>query len=70
MKLAKDLWAKWRKRSANLSRWIIIPAVCYLELLFHFWVGGEFSPAMLMNLLGFGLCLGGLLNLAAAAAGL
>ena len=67
MKLAKDLWAKWRKRSANLSRWIIIPAVCYLELLFHFWVGGEFSPAMLMNLLGFGLCLGGLLNLAAAA---
>lgn len=63
----KAIWAKWRALSANLHRWIMIPTVCYLELLFHHWVGAEFTPALFLNLLGFGLCLGGILNLISAA---
>ncbi|MGM9603546.1 MAG: hypothetical protein ACI3XG_00600, partial [Faecousia sp.] len=63
MNTLKSLWANWRMKSANLSRWLMIPAVCYLELLFHYWVGGEFTPALFLNLVGFALCLGGLLNL-------
>ena len=67
MKALKPLWEGWRKKSANLSRWVMIPTVCYLELLFHYWVGSEFTPVLFLNLIGFALCLGGLLNLIAAA---
>ena len=61
------LWLSWKSRSANLSRWILPAAVCFLELLFHFWVGGTVSLAAILNLVGFSLAFGGLLNLLAAA---
>lgn len=63
----RTVWQKWTEKSANLGRWILIPTICYLELLFHYWIGGTFTPALLLTLIGFALCLGGLLNLIAAA---
>lgn len=50
----------------NLARWILIPAVIYLELLFHLWIGGSFAPMQILNLVGFAAALGGLLSLVAA----
>ena len=41
-------------------------AVCFLELLVHIWVGGSISIAALLNLAGFSLAFGGLLNLLAS----
>lgn len=67
MNTLKNLWKGWRTVSANLSRWVMIPTVCYLEFLFHHWAVGDFSPVLCFTLLGFSLCLGGLLNLIAAA---
>ena len=67
MNKLKSYWKIWREKSGSLGRWLMIPTVCYLELLFHYWIGAEFTPSLLFALLGFGLCLGGLLNLIAAA---
>lgn len=67
MSTLNNLWKGWRTASANLSRWVMIPTVCYLEFLFHHWAVGDFSPVLCFTLLGFALCLGGLLNLIAAA---
>ena len=58
MSAFKTLWSSWREKSANLSRWVLIPGICYLELLFHYWIGAEFAPELTGTLLGFGLCLG------------
>lgn len=66
MYFLEKLWRRWKKYSVNLSRWVTIPGICYLELLFHKWIGGDFSPEILFTLLGFSLCLGGLLNIPAA----
>ena len=41
----KSLWNCWKKNSSNLFRWLLPVAVCYLELLFHYWVGGSISLA-------------------------
>ena len=59
----KTLWINWKLKSADLSRWLLPVAVCFLELLFHIWVGGSVSLASLLNLVGFSLAFGGLLNL-------
>lgn len=56
----------WKKKSAELSRWLLPVAVCFLELLFHFWVGGSVSVPAFLNLIGFSLAFGGVLNLLAA----
>lgn len=63
----KPIWNKWKEKSANLGRWVLIPTICYLELLFHYWIGGAFTPSLFLTLIGFALCLGGLLNIIAAA---
>ena len=63
----KPIWKMWKEKSANLARWVLIPTICYLELLFHYWIGGAFTPALFLTLIGFALCLGGLLNIIAAA---
>ena len=42
----KAIWAKWRALSANLHRWIMIPTVCYLELLFHHWRSEEHTSEL------------------------
>ena len=62
----KTIWNVWKNNSAHLSRWLLPVAVCFLELLFHFWVGGSISVAAILNLIGFSLAFGGLLNLLAA----
>ena len=49
--------------SPNLAITFLPVAVCFLELLFHFWVGGSVSVASLCNLVGFSLVFGGILNL-------
>ena len=61
-----SIWHRWKRKSGHLSRWLLPVAVCFLELLFHFWTGGTFSPAAILNLLGFSLVFGGILNLPAA----
>ena len=66
MDAVKSYWKQWRSRSAELSRWLLPVAVCFLELLFHFWVGGSVSLAAVLNLAGFALVFGGILNLPAA----
>ena len=63
---AKKHWNIWKTKSADLSRWLLPVAVCFLELLFHFWVGGSVSMAAVLNLVGFSLAFGGILNLLAA----
>ena len=62
----KSVWQNWKQASRDLSRWILPAAVCFLELLFHFWLGGSWSGAVLLNLLGFSLAFGGILNLLSA----
>ena len=62
----KSIWSMWKSKSADLSRWFLPVAVCFLELLFHFWVGGTVSFASILNLAGFSLAFGGILNLLAA----
>ena len=62
----KSTWSMWKSKSADLSRWFLPVAVCFLELLFHFWVGGTVSFASILNLAGFSLAFGGILNLLAA----
>lgn len=66
MRTEKTIWTIWKTKSAQLSRWFLPVAVCFLELLFHLWVGGSVSIAATLNLLGFSLAFGGLLNLLAA----
>ena len=58
-----SFWQVWKKKSANLSLWMLPVAVCFLELLFHIWVGGTVSAAAMLNLIGFSLTFGGLLNI-------
>jgi len=65
MRTEKNIWPVWKTKSAELSRWLLPVAVCFLELLFHLWVGGSFSPAILLTLAGFALAFGGILNLLA-----
>lgn len=55
----------WKTKSAELSRWLLPVAVCFLELLFHFWVGGSVSVPAFLNLIGFSLAFGSVLNLLA-----
>ena len=66
MRTEKTIWSMWKSRSAGLSRWFLPVAVCFLELLFHLWVGGSISFASILNLMGFSLAFGGMLNLLAA----
>ena len=66
MRTEKNIWSMWKGKSADLSRWLLPVAVCCLELLFHFWVGGTGSFASILNLAGFSLAFGGILNLQAA----
>ena len=66
MRTENSLWKKWKNKSANLSRWLLPVAVCFLELLFHFWVGGSVTLAAFLNLVGFSLAFGGVLNLLSA----
>ena len=66
MQKIKNKWNLWKGKSAQLSRWLLPVAVCFLELLFHFWVGGSISFAAVLNLVGFSLAFGGILNLLAA----
>lgn len=62
-----SFWQVWKKKSANLSLWMLPVAVCFLELLFHIWVGGTVSVAAMLNLMGFSLAFGGLLNILVSA---
>lgn len=48
---------------SGISRWMLPVAVCFLELLFHIWIGGSLSAAVVLTLVGFSMALGGLLNL-------
>jgi len=66
MRTMKTIWNAWKSKSANLSRWFLPVAVCFLELLFHIWVGGTISVASIVNLVGFSLAFGGVLTLLAA----
>ena len=66
MRTEKTIWNLWKSKSAQLSRWFVPVAVCFLELLFHIWVGGTISAGSILNLVGFSLAFGGLLNLLAA----
>lgn len=63
----RTLLSHWKIKTAGMSRWLLPVAVCFLELLFHFWIGGSLSVASLLNLVGFSLAFGGALNLLAAA---
>ena len=67
MQSIKTIWNQWKRRSAGLSNWLLPTAVCFLELLFHFWIGGSLSLASVLNLVGFSLAFGGILNLLVAA---
>ena len=66
MQKIKNKWNLWKDKSGQLSRWLLPVAVSFLELLFHFWVGGSISVAAVLNLVGFSLAFGGILNLLAA----
>lgn len=61
-----SLWQKWKKCSGSLCRWMLIPTVCYLELLFHYWVSGSFTAGQFLNLVGASLIVGSLLCIPAA----
>ena len=67
MQSIKTIWNQWKRRSTGLSNWLLPAAVCFLELLFHFWIGGSLSLASVLNLVGFSLAFGGILNLLVAA---
>ena len=56
-----------KKQLPSVVRWLLPVAVCFLELLFHIWVGGSISVSAILTLVGFSLLLGGLLNLIAVA---
>ena len=58
-----SFWQGWKTKSANLSLWMLPVAVCFLELMIHIWVGGTISVAAMLNLMGFSLAFGGLLNI-------
>ena len=60
-------WAIWRKKSAGLANWLPVLGVLYLEILFHCWSVGNFPVALMPVILGFALCVGGLINAIAAA---
>ena len=49
MNKLKSYWKKWQEKSGSLCRWLMIPTACYLELLFHYWIGGEFTPELLFT---------------------
>ena len=66
MEKLKTIWNVWKHKSVGLSRWLLPVAVCFLELLFHIWVGGSITAAAILNLAGFALAFGGILNLLAA----
>ena len=51
----KAAWMNWKMKSTELSRWFLPVAICFLELLFHIWVGGSISLASVLNLMGFSL---------------
>lgn len=59
----KYLKKKEKTWFSSISRWMVPVAVCFLELLFHIWVGGSISVSAALTLIGFSLVLGGLLNL-------
>lgn len=59
--IASDL--KIRIRTSGLVSWLLIPGVCVLELLFHFWAGGACTPSVLLSLIGISVFFGSLLNL-------
>ncbi len=63
MNVKDSLRNVWKTKTANLSRWFLPVAVCFLELLFHFWTGGSVSVASIFTLAGFALVFGGILNL-------
>ncbi len=67
MRPEQSFWRIWKTKSADLSRWALPVSVCFLELLFHFWVGDSLTAAAVLNLIGFSLAFGGILNLLAAA---
>lgn len=67
MEKLKRGWAVWRKKSAALTKWLPILGVLYLEILFHCWSVGSFPVALMPVILGFALCVGGLINAIAAA---
>lgn len=60
------LWQKWKNYSGSLCRWMLIPTVCYLELLFHYWVAGSFGAGQFLELVGASLVVGGVLCIPAA----
>ena len=62
MKKDNKYWLRWKQKSASLSLWLLPVAVCFLELLFHIWVGGTLSVEAMLNLVGFSLLFGGILN--------
>ena len=66
MRTYNTMWNLWKNKTKNVSRWALPAAVCFLELLFHIWVGGSLSAASLLNLMGFSLVFGGILNFLAA----
>lgn len=66
MEWMQVLRKRWTEHTGSLSRYILIPTVCALELLFHVWVGGSLSMSLAAEILGFALCFGGLLSLGAA----
>jgi len=67
MDTSRPLWHTWRTMSATVSRWFLPTSICFLELLFHIWVGGSISAAAALNLIGSALAFGGFLNLFVAA---
>ncbi len=66
MEKIKKCCHSWRMKTADLSRWLLPAAVCFLEILFHYWVGSNFTFASVLILVGFSLAFGGLLNIPAA----
>lgn len=67
MNTIKSLWHNWKNISSSFPRWLLPVVVCFLELIFHFWVGGSISAFSVLSLIGFALAFGGLLNLLPAA---
>lgn len=56
-----------RRYLAPWRQWMLIPSLCYLELLFRIWIGGSLNPLVLMMLIGSSVCVGSVLNAIAAA---
>ena len=66
MQANASIWYTWKRKSANLCRWLLPVSACFLELFFHLWTGGSWSAGAVGCLVGFALAFGGLLNLLAA----